>query len=105
MAPHSPEAGLPEPKGLLDLGITRGRLLELLKQLPLKVQREAIVRAFARGLERQELYGSGLFRAAIGLCRELRAIGFAPVADEIEKEITRVVIAEIEKLPPETATP
>jgi len=80
---------------------TPSEILKLLEGLPEPVQREALVRAFERGVNRQELYGSGILRAAISMCAELRRIGFGPIAEEIEAEFARAAFEEFRKRHPE----
>lgn len=71
-------------------------VLEHLRQVPDDVQRAIIAAAFARGLEHQELHGGGLLRAAMGICRELRRMGYAGVAKEIEADLMRAVFEQVE---------
>lgn len=75
-------------------------LLALLEGLPPEMQRQAIVRAFQRGLDSQELYGAGLLRATVAICLELRRLGFSRVAEEIEAEVGRAVMQEAAKRGP-----
>lgn len=86
----------------LERAFVPASVLAVLERMPEDMQRAAIAAAFARGLDHQELHGTGLMRAAMGVCRELRRLGFVGVAKEIESEMMQAVFAEIENQhPPE----
>jgi hypothetical protein len=88
-----------------DRAFVPASVLAVLERMPEDMQRAAIAAAFARGLDHQELNGGGLLRAAMGVCRELRRLGFTGVAKEIESEMMQAVFAEIEQRSPPPEPP
>ena len=82
------------------LDVDPASVLAVLQRVPEEMQRAAIVRAFARGLDHQELHGSGLLRAVKGICAELDRLGFTAVAKEIKAELMNSVFEEISKQKP-----
>jgi transcriptional regulator with XRE-family HTH domain len=86
--PHQ-AAREPVASGGVSLKTQAVDVLAGLEALAPAMQRQAVVRAFQRGLESQDVFGRGLLRVTIVLCDELRRMGYPLIATEIEAEVGR----------------